>query len=665
MDSTVPGNKRLLEILPRNTSVGKGKILSKRRMLLGSADACELRFDAPSIDPIHAVVEISGQGGKIYDMDSRSGVFVNGNKVISSEIKVGDFLQIGGFEFVVKLFDRSDVLPPPLQMLEGQVMENRPRVVPSGHIPPQASHGLPDRVPELVKEQFVPRVEYPLAKDPNAEFSEYIFEDVESLYPIFKYSPGLSSVEVIVLFEGQIYSVDYVSADDGNYRLVGYGSKNNEIEYASLGKKEKMDFISVQGGEVFVTPLTGYKAKSLEHDDLGSQSAILLLEDDIVSFERDLVKIFVRRTERPPKTKRAPIFRRDEGIKKYMFIVFFLVSLLLGFLSMFEVDRDLDKEKAPERIATILYNKKPRKIKKIVATKEIPPDKTKNAPKKVAQKSPNTKKIEKKKPDPKPPKKVAQKAGKKSPVKGKVRKAKPKKGPANKIKKVTNSPKPSPNKGTAKPSKGPKRKASPSKAVGNVDTYKSFDFSSTVSALMAKGGGAKGVRTASFSSSVGTSGVVGSSESARSQRASVSTNVGSLEGAASGKLDSASGAEGLSNKRGIYTAGIPSDTVVLGGMDPDIIRRILLDHVPQFRGCYQRALDRPGSSVFSGVGKFNFVIGSSGYVTRAGVDTASGVPGSVKQCIADVLKGIKFPEPVGGGIVEVNQPFNFTAKRRG
>lgn len=691
METTTVANGQLLEILPKDSNIGRGKVMRKRRMLLGSSEACDLRFDASTIDAIHAVMEIAGNIGKIYDMNSRSGVFVNGRKVSVSEFRVGDSMQIGGFEFEIKIFDKSDILPPPLQMLQGHVVEDRPKIVQSQGFPvgreATAGHGvppgsgvqggqspeLPTVMPDVVTEEtFVPRVEYPLAKDPNAEFSEYIFEDVESLYPIFKYKPGWQSVEVIILFDGQIYSVDYVPANEGNYRLVGYAPANREVEYAALGKNEKMDFISVQGGEIFVTPLSGYKARSIENDDLSDQSSIHLLEDDIVSFERDPVRIFVRKTERPPETKRAPIFRRDEGFKKYLALIFVFVSLFLGGISLFEVDPELEKEKAPERIATILYNKKKRvkikvpKEKPPKVTKEKPPAKTKNAPKKVAQKSPNQK-VVKKKPPPvkKPPKKVALKAGRKSPKRGQVRKARPKPGPKNNIKKVTASRKPSPKKGSA-PAKrsGPRRKSpTPSKAQGNVDTYKSFDFKSTVSNLMAKGGGTQGIKASTLSSSVGSAGVVGSSASAQSEVATVSNKVGSLSGVASGKLDSASGAEGLSSKRGIFTAGLPSDTVVLGGMDPDTIRRILLDHVPQFRGCYQSALDR-SSSQFSGVGKFNFLIGSSGYVTRAGVDTASGVPGSVKQCVVKILRGIKFPSPQGGGVVEVNQPFNFLTRRR-
>ena len=709
MEASALKDEKFLEILPKNTSVGRGKVLRKRRMLLGSSDACDLRFNASSIEAIHAVIEITGNIGKIYDMASSSGVYVNNKKVSVSEIRVGDSLKIGGHEFEIKVFDKSDVMPPPLQMLQGGIIEDRPKIMPSENViqrpqVPQAPQTLqtpqtsqapqtlqtsqspqtpqtpqssqipqapsapqqPPQMapPEMVKDEFVPRVQYPLAKDPNADFSEYIFEDVESLYPIFNYNFGTAAIEVIILFDGQIYSVDYLPVKNGIYKLVGYGSKKSEIEYASLRKGEKVEFVSVQAGEVFVNPLPGYKMKTLDEEGQDVQSTVHLLDDDIVFCERDLIKIFVRRTEHPPQVKCAPVFRRDEGFKKYLTLIMCMVFLFLGFISFLEVNPE-KKQKDPERIATVLYKKRKFKVKKkkLVVEKKTPPDKTKNAPKKVAQKSPVQKKVEKK-PTPKPVKKVAQKAGKKSPKVGKVRKAKPKKGPPNKIKKVTASNKPSPKKGSSPAKKsGPKRKAAPSKAVGSVDTYKAFDFKSTVSALMAKGGGAKSVKTSTYSSSVGSGGVTGSSASARSQLASVSKNVGSLTGAASGRLDQASGAEGLSSKRGIFTAGLPSNTVVLGGMDPDIIRRILLDHVPQFRSCYQNVLDR-STAAFNGVGKFNFLIGSSGYVTKAGINTGSSVPSSVKKCTVNILKGIKFPAPQGGGVVEVNQPFNFLAKGR-
>ena len=121
--------------------------------------------------------------------------------------------------------------------------------------------------------------------------------------------------------------------------------------------------------------------------------------------------------------------------------------------------------------------------------------------------------------------------------------------------------------------------------------------------------------------------------------------------------------EGLSAKNHLATAGLPSDEMPRGGMDPDVIRTILLNHVPQFRECYQKELDS-SEKVFGGFGKFNFIIASSGYVSRARVDLDNGVPKSVNKCIIRELKRISFPKPQGGGTVEVNQPFNFRVKRR-
>jgi hypothetical protein len=61
--------------------------------------------------------------------------------------------------------------------------------------------------------------------------------------------------------------------------------------------------------------------------------------------------------------------------------------------------------------------------------------------------------------------------------------------------------------------------------------------------------------------------------------------------------------------------------------------------------------------------KLDFTIGASGHVAGAGVDSGSRLPTDVKQCVVSVLKGISFPEPMGGGTVEVKQPMNFYPKK--
>ena len=106
---------------------------------------------------------------------------------------------------------------------------------------------------------------------------------------------------------------------------------------------------------------------------------------------------------------------------------------------------------------------------------------------------------------------------------------------------------------------------------------------------------------------------------------------------------------------------VKEETETLGSMDPDIIRRILLDHLPLFSNCYQKHIDQSGQAP-SGVIRLDFTIGASGHVIGAGTESAEGLPSEVKDCVLSVLKNIVFPEPLGGGTVEVKQPMNFYTK---
>ena len=140
-------------------------------------------------------------------------------------------------------------------------------------------------------------------------------------------------------------------------------------------------------------------------------------------------------------------------------------------------------------------------------------------------------------------------------------------------------------------------------------------------------------------------------------------NAGSLTGATNGIIGTSKGAAGLARKGTIAIAGIPDETIVLGSIDPDTIRRILLDHLSQFRFCYQTELEGSSNGKdMSGVISLNFNIGGSGTVhgTRVGGDQT--ITPRVRTCVAGVLAGIQFPQPRGGGVVEVKQPMNFYPK---
>ena len=637
--------EKLYQILLDDKSLPiKGNVLSYGRKLIGRTESCDIVIPHSTVSAVHAVLEVSPRGIKLFDMNSKNGSLVNGEKVITSKVVEGDEITLGSVRLKFSVYEKSTELPPILETLEASEGKS------STLLPPAAP-----AVTEDVEE--APYIVYPLASDPKADYSEYIFEDVDELRPIFKYEHGKQAVEVIILFNDQVYSVDYLPEEDGVYSIVGSKPKNKEFEFAYLGRDEKVAFVEVKSGNCVVNKLHNYNIQHLSNDEIidTKDQRINIQNEDIVRLENGHLEIYVRRVFSPPKVKAAPFFRRDGELKKYLLVCFLLVFLPLSALMLLDVEKK-EEEKDPDRIARILYKKVVKKLPKI--KKEI-----KKKPKKQSKK----KSVAKKKPTPKPaqktPKKTTKKVTKKPGIKtaAKVVKQKRVKKPAPKAT-ASKAPKVA-NKSAAKNKSSNKqaRKARrPSPKVGRVDTYKSFDFKSTISSSMAKGGSLKGATIAKASSSTNLGGAnIGGGVATNLKKADVGTEVGNLTGSAIGKLAQSKGTEGLSAKSGVYTAGIPSETVVLGSMDPDVIRRILREHIPQFRYCYQKELDRSSNKSLSGTVGLAFTIGASGTVSKAGVTSKSNLPGKVRGCVVRVLRGIRFPRPLGGGTVDVKQPFNF------
>jgi len=668
--------RTFFELRPKGIKA-KGIRFAKGRKLLGSSETCEIYLPFTGIAPIHAVVEVGDQTFKLYDMNSQTGCFLNGQKVIKADFKLNDVLKFGNYEFVFSRVSEEAKIPSVLSKHASVIIgSDLPPAIAEIKTPP-SSPGIVKKEEERIKKEIenIPRVEYPLSKDPSAEFSEYIFEDIDYLYPIFKYDIRKTAVEVIILSRDRIFSVDYLPAKKGIYKLVGFKPVNNELEFPYLSKKDKFQFLEISDNEVVVYRPDGYESMILSDKNTSEIASnipsISLRSNDIVRFLAGNIQIFVRRTDAPPEVKPAPFFRRDKDFKKILVLTFFLLFLLLGPIAFYQVDTELEEEKNPERIATIVYKQK----MKLIATKSPAVDMTPEKPKQV-QKSPEKLKPEQLKPEqpktPEPKKEnvVKEKPVEKSGVENAIttkpaKKAEPKKADVDKIKPMVSN---SPDRPGTTPKKAVPQRTTPQRAnlnnhqsQGHVDTYKAINFNSTLSSVLAKGGSAAAVsNVASSAGEEGSSSTLEGTgvESATSKLATVSTKTGSLSGTTEGKLDASKGVSGLANKRSIYTVGVPSPEVLMGSMDPDVIRRILQDHIPQFRNCYQQELDR-SKAAFDGIVPLNFIIGSSGHVTRAGVVGQSSMPANVKKCVINVLRGIRFPEPMGGGVVEVSQPMNF------
>jgi len=123
------------------------------------------------------------------------------------------------------------------------------------------------------------------------------------------------------------------------------------------------------------------------------------------------------------------------------------------------------------------------------------------------------------------------------------------------------------------------------------------------------------------------------------------------------------GKGGLSSKKGFDTSYIEAKTVVLGSMDPELLRKILREYIPQFRHCYQKELLT--NDQIKGILDLNFRILGNGKVSNIDIlakDAKFSKGGS--DCMAGVLNLIDFPKPQGGGVVDIRQPLNFVSERQ-
>jgi hypothetical protein len=126
-------------------------------------------------------------------------------------------------------------------------------------------------------------------------------------------------------------------------------------------------------------------------------------------------------------------------------------------------------------------------------------------------------------------------------------------------------------------------------------------------------------------------------------------------GSGEGGYGASGGGLGKKTERGVsISRGNP---VIMGSLDKEIIRRIVREHASQIRYCYEKELVRsPG---LSGKVTMRWVINAEGAVTQSKAAASSLRNKSVEGCLAQKIRTWRFPKPKGGGIVIVNYPFVF------
>lgn len=99
------------------------------------------------------------------------------------------------------------------------------------------------------------------------------------------------------------------------------------------------------------------------------------------------------------------------------------------------------------------------------------------------------------------------------------------------------------------------------------------------------------------------------------------------------------------------------DLNVNGGLDPELVRKVIKSHRDQIRYCYEVELAR--NSSLAGKLAVKFTIGAEGYVVSSQVAESNLSSADLNRCVTGRVQSWVFPKPKGG-MVNVRYPFVFT-----
>lgn len=654
-----------------NVITGKGKDelkktykLHKRRALIGSALSSDIRIQQNSVSNVHAVIEMDDNGkASIYDMASETGVFINGEKTVSHTLKDGDELRIG---FATLTFRAQNLQEAQAALPEASVRKSGARK---------------------------------LFLNEKEDFRPLILEDERNIIQIFDYPAGGEQALQVSKYWGDVI-LDVRHHTDHNPIQLGVDKK---ADYVVPGLATTFPLVSFEGQDCiirFTDEMTGVVRSNNQLFTLdqikkergaGAAYTIKLRPADLVKLEIRGITFFISYSPLPPKLRRQRIMQRDPLFLRIWFLSLGLTLALIVLAVTAETPPPLAVDELPPRVATMIFKPEPPVpakpvIKKEVAKeepkeepkKEPPPKKLPTEPKKpVVAKTEQTPAPAKTKPQETKPTKAA------SQVKGQAAKTaggdqgEGKKAAGTEGRKGAPKAKPStvasdtsrgrPNANTTQKSQGAGR--------GNVESL-TGDLQGAISKSLSAGG--KGANEAlgklrgygGFTAEGnGGLGAIGSGGGGGGSSLDVS-GLGT-KGLGSGAVGKGLGAIGTGGNiigtgrgRPSIEIGNAQDTIIMGGLDKDLIDRIIKENINAIRTCYEREANTSRAELRGRV-MMRFVISASGRVSQAGVEATSLSNVNVEKCLVGVMKRIVFPEPLGGGVVEVSYPFLFSPALKG
>ena len=585
--------------------------LDANKLLVGSAPNCDIIINDPqkSVSHYHGIFFINPLEGSIsfLDLNSENGTFINGSKLThQTSFFDGDTIMFGKIR--AELIESDDKFEFDKRDEEIHVFSELKDE--KQYVPRQTNDNevlIDDEYCDIVfdDQKFIPLFKSPL-NGYKIDSENYI--ETNTLEDGFEIRESIDGncLQITTSLSGHILDQYYFPLQDGT--IFGNNKEKNGQVLVDLSKG-KRPLIKIENGQITLQSLEGFSSQ---------ESTMTSDQAKVLSTSLGPYQIFAEVANVPSNLIQISSLERDKYFLKDTAKKF--AGVIIPMLLLLFVNFTPDKEK-PIKKLSIIYKK---------------PTKAAIDDKKLASSQVNdTKKNTGHKATKQPDKKIAHsKSGKK---------AKPKKAPAKKIAKASPPTKKAPSKSKAK------TKAYSFKMAPNIASV----FSSSKSVSVANNKAPSSVSTTSTESGSLATKVSGTS----------SDKIGQMGSDAAGRATASFGSKGLSSKSGRDTAYIQTETVVLGSMDPELLRKILQQYLPQFRHCYQQELAYNSEDI-KGIVDLNFEITGSGKVAKIKVrakDSRFSKKGT--NCMANVLAIIDFPKPKGGGRVAVRQPLSFFSEK--
>jgi hypothetical protein len=613
---------KLFSLTSTDQTLDLSKTINQDKVLVGLAPQCDFQLAGDDISHYHALIIFNSttQHLKIVDLHSQSGIFVNSKKIQESALHIGDHVVLGHQEFIVMETEGK------FTQVEASVPSLEPVTIPSSTSVPSKDNQVDDthnhflnaerEINKVYKTKFDEQNFTPIDESPidclHGLKDHYIDTATEESILESTKIQTERSLEISILSSGNIIDVQLIPIKNNSKETFYISSKKkrNTILLETLDQK-KYPFIQIQNGNIHIHSFSDFEFTTPMNV---SKEALSLAPDQYFILTHKTVQVIIRNIETPISNKLAPFLGGDKKFQREIALKFMAIFLPLLLLNFF-IPEDAPP---PKKKIAIVYKKKKESSTSLSSGQQL--SAKPEAPKQIVKPK---QKVAKKTPRPIKPQKT--------PVKPKVvAKTKPRPTPKPVVKKKTKAFKLTNKKSFASLFKKSSFVASKT-AASNSRSPSSFNSQNSVQTYNPKGTG----------------------------KSSKALKLGSVY---SQGLDTSVGPNGR-GKKGNGKDYINSRTVVLGSMDPELLRRILKEYLPQFRYCYQQEIERKDDHN-EGVINLNFQINKNGKVSKVNIKSRSKIfTRKGQNCVASVLKIIDFPRPKGGGVVDVVQPLNFSNSR--